>query len=141
MSRNSWKGGSVRFRKRFIRAGFSAPPCTPEFRHLNEVRLKVPAGQATLIGINAFENWGGVENPARMKRFLRRTAPDFQLLHGNKAILEAFGGITRIPTVIVFDRSGKEIWRFVHIKGAKKQFATTAEIIAALGLESEPPLN
>jgi len=110
------------------------PPCKPEFAHFNEVRGKIPAEQLTIIGINAFEKWGGKDNPLRMKRFLAETKPKFALIIATAKMLKAFGGIERIPTVIVFDGKGKEVWRFVHEEGSDKRFTTTEEILAALKL-------
>lgn len=115
------------------------PPCTTEFEHLNQVRAKLPASQVSIVGINAFENWGGAKHPSRMKRFLARTKPTFSLVQANPALLRAFGDVTRIPTVVVFDATGKQVWRFVHKQGAAKRFATTNDIFSALGVKVRTP--
>ncbi len=108
------------------------PPCTDEFKALNAVRATYPAEKATIVAVNLFEKWGGKDNPARMAKFLRRTKPDFYVVKGNKQIAKAFGDIERIPSLVVYDPKGKEIWRFVHLRGAKKMSATAEEIQAAL---------
>ena len=115
------------------------PPCIAEFKHLNEVRNKLSAAQISIIGVNAFESWGGKLNPPRMKRFLKRTKPSFPLVVGDDTILKAFGGVERIPTVIVFNACGKEIWRFVHVVDSTKRFTTTKEIFSALAISPSAP--
>ncbi len=108
------------------------PPCTDEFKALNEVRASYPDGKATIVAVNLFEKWGGKENPARMAKFLRRTDPRFYVVKGNKQIARAFGNIERIPSLVVYDPAGEEVWRFVHLRGATKMSANAGEIKAAL---------
>ena len=86
----------------------------------------------TFVGINLFEAWGGVKDPARMARFIARTTPDFALIEGDGGISAAFGSIDRIPTMTVFGADGREVWRFVHERGASKTHATAEEILKAL---------
>ncbi|HFC04457.1 MAG TPA: redoxin domain-containing protein, partial [Rhizobiales bacterium] len=99
------------------------PPCTAEFKALNVIRKDFPASQLTIVAVNLFEAWGGKRNPARMKRFLKRTEPEFFVIKGNEAIRRAFGNIERIPTLVVYNRQGNEVWRFVHKQGATKMSA------------------
>lgn len=108
------------------------PPCTDEFRHLNNLASSGAFGDAQIIAINLYEDFGGVKNPQRMARFIERTAPQFPLLKGSDDIREAFGNIDRIPTVVVYGRSGDEVWRFVHERNAEKTHATEADLVAAL---------
>jgi len=107
------------------------PPCVQEFRHINEL-VDSYGGTVTIAGINLFEDLGGGKNPARMKRFLERTRPRFPLVIGGKELADAFGGVDRIPTVVVFSPSGEEVWRFIHIRDADKTHTTRDEIAAAL---------
>ncbi|WP_419909113.1 redoxin family protein [Hoeflea sp.] len=109
------------------------PPCTDEFRHLNSLAASGEYGDAQIIAVNLFEDFGGVKNPQRMVRFIDRTAPQFPLLKGSEDIREAFGNIDRIPTVVVYGRSGDEVWRFVHERNAEKTHATEADLVEALG--------
>ncbi len=108
------------------------PPCTDEFKALNQVRAKFPESAASFVAVNLFEKWGGKENPARMARFLKRTKPQFHVIKGSKTIAKAFGNIERIPSLLVYDAAGNEVWRFIHLRGAKKMSATAEEIAAAL---------
>ncbi len=113
------------------------PPCTDEFRHLNALARSDQLGDARIVGINLFEDFGGKKNPRRMARFLAQTEPQFPLVAGSEDIARAFGDIDRIPTVIVFGRSGREVWRFIHVRDAKKTHATLDDLIGALALARE----
>ena len=108
------------------------PPCTDEFKHLNSIVASGAFGDTQIIAINLYEDFGGVKNPQRMARFIDRTAPQFPLLKGSEDIRKAFGNIDRIPTVVVYGRSGGEVWRFVHERNAVKTHATEAELVEAL---------
>ena len=108
------------------------PPCTDEFKALNQVRKNYPHAKATFVAVNLFEKWGGKENPLRMARFLKRTKPEFYVVKGNKKIAKAFGNIERIPSLVVYDPKGGEVWRFIHLRGAEKMSATAKEIKEAL---------
>ena len=108
------------------------PPCRDEFTHLNTLIERRGEAGLAIVGVNVFENWGGKENPARMSRFIAQTQPLFPLVKGTPAMRALFGDIERIPSLIVFDAAGREIWRFVHARGANKTHATMAEIETAL---------
>lgn len=113
------------------------PPCTDEFEHLNALADSPNFGNTAIIGINLFENFGGKKNPARMTRFLERTNPSFPLVEGSEEMRIAFGNIDRIPTVVVYGTSGKEIWRFIHKRNATKTHVTRKELTDALKLARE----
>jgi len=110
------------------------PPCTDEFKHLNALTRSREIGNAKIIGINLFEDFGGKKNPQRMARFLKSTDPQFPLISGSDAIAEAFGNIDRIPTIVVYGKSGREVWRFIHVRDAAKTHATMEELVKALAL-------
>ncbi|MGI9412880.1 MAG: TlpA family protein disulfide reductase, partial [Hyphomicrobiales bacterium] len=108
------------------------PPCKAEFEALNRVRERYPGDRLAIVAVNAFEAWGGKENPARMARFLKRTEPSFYVVKGSDEILKVYGNIERIPTLILFDAQGREAWRFVHERGAAKMSASADDILAVL---------
>ncbi len=110
------------------------PPCTDEFRHLNDLARSDELGDAKIVGINLFEDFGGKKNPQRMARFLKKTDPQFPLVSGSEIIAKAFGEIDRIPTIIVYGKSGREVWRFIHVRDAKKTHATMEDLVEALTL-------
>lgn len=108
------------------------PPCTDEFRHLNNLVSSGKFKDTQIIAVNLYEDFGGVKNPERMTRFIKNTAPKFPLLEGSEDIRVAFGNIDRIPTVVVYSPAGDEVWRFVHERNAEKTHATEADLIEAL---------
>lgn len=107
------------------------PPCRHEFAQLNALKNHPRRKNATIIAINVFEDEFG-KNPARLVKFLKFSKPEFTVIKGNAQMRKAFGDITRIPTLIVYDRHGEESWRFVHERGAEKMSADLDEILAAL---------
>ncbi len=107
------------------------PPCLPEFMTLNELKKHPDAQGVSIIAVNIFEDFAG-KNPARMQRFLSRTNPEFPVVKGSAEIRAAFGNVSRIPTLVVYDGEGRESWRFVHKQGATKMTADLDEIVAAL---------
>ena len=104
------------------------PPCRTEFKHLSAIHKRYAPADLRIVAINLFEQWGSKPNPARLRRFLKDTAPPFTVIRGNDRISEGFGNITRIPTLLVFDRRGRIAYRFIHHRGAEKTHATEAEI-------------
>lgn len=108
------------------------PPCTDEFAHLNKIVANPEFADAQIVGVNVFEDFGGVKKPERMVEFLERTNPQFDMVTGSPDIRAAFGNVTRIPTVVVYGRSGREVWRFIHVRDAEKTHATEADLIGAL---------
>lgn len=108
------------------------PPCTDEFGHLNALVDGEHLDGASIVAINLFEDFGGKKNPARMARFIEQTQPQFPLIAGTEEMRIAFGDISRIPTLIVYDRSGREVWRFVHERNATKTHVTLDELHQAL---------
>jgi len=107
------------------------PPCLPEFMTLNALKKHSEAQGVTIIAVNIFEGFAG-KNPTRMQRFLSRTNPEFPVVKGSAEIRAAFGNLTRIPTLVVYDRQGRESWRFIHKQGATKMTADLDEIVTAL---------
>ncbi len=104
------------------------PPCRSEFRHLSAIQRHYPAADLDIVAINLFETWAGQSNAARLDRFLKDTKPRFTVIRGNDDISRRFGGITRIPTLLVFDRKGRMAYRFIHKTGATKQQVEEAEL-------------
>ena len=55
------------------------PPCTDEFSHLNTIVANPDFADAQIVGVNVFEDFGGVKKPERMVSFLDKTDPQFDL--------------------------------------------------------------
>lgn len=104
------------------------PPCRDEFRHFNRIEKAYAGKGLVVLGVNAFEDWGGLSSPAKRRRFLKQTAPAFRLIESGKDTLQAFGGIDRIPTVLLFDAEGEVAYQFVHEKDATKMHITFGEL-------------
>ena len=75
-----------------------------------------------------FQDWDPHNAKKRMDRFLTSNRPEFSLVSGDKVIMERFRGIDRIPTLFVFDRSGREAFTFVQLTGPKKIHARDFEL-------------
>ncbi len=54
------------------------------------------------------------------------------VLSGIEQVAQLFGDVTRIPTLLVFDRNGRPSFHFIHEEGAKKTHAGLSEITAAV---------
>lgn len=108
------------------------PPCRPEMGFLNQLLAETGRAPLTVIGINLFEDFGGRTNEAALGNFLDQTRPTFPILRGDDAVADAFGGVDRIPTVMVFDRSGRLSTRFVHQRGSSKTHLELDELRAAV---------
>lgn len=97
------------------------PPCNAEFEHMKLLHLAHAADGLEIIAINLFEDFTGFDDDGkRLKRFLGRHTPVFPIVTGTAETAKLFGDVKRIPTVFVFDRSGKPRLHFIHAKGSKK---------------------
>lgn len=110
------------------------PPCTDEFSQLNHLRARFPETDLAIVALNIFEAYDPKAREDRLRRFLRRTTPAFPVLGGldDDSLSALFGGVTRIPTVFVFDRQGRPAFSFIHAVGATKRHATADELERAI---------
>ena len=92
------------------------------------MRLKFNEKDLVNIAINLFEYWDPRNAKKRMDRFLTSTCSEFSLVSRDKVIMERFGGIDRITTLFVLDRSGREAFTFVQLRGPKKIHARNFEL-------------
>ena len=128
------RSDSIQFDDRVVIVTFFAswcPPCLDEFEALNHIIRQVGTENVTVVALNVFEEFDD-NDEIRMSRFLQRTQPEFRVLGGNETSLELFGGINRIPTLFVFDKSGKPAFNFVHTRGADKQSVDALELLEAI---------
>lgn len=107
-------------------------PCRVELALLQEINSALVGRGLRIVAINLFEEFDGLSNGKRLAAFLRITNPDFTVLKGNEAVSAAFGGIRRIPTLILFDRSGRSSYLFVNKVGGKRSSADPEELRAAI---------
>ena len=116
------------------------PPCRKEFRHLNALHDEFAGRGLRIVAINQFEDYAGTQDGgARLDRFLIDHAPRFSVIRGSDAIGAAFEDVQRIPTVFIFDGSGKKRFHFIHAQGATKMNPTLAELRAVLIALLETP--
>lgn len=109
------------------------PPCHKEFQHLNALQDEFGARGLRIVAVNQFEDFAGTrDGGARLDRFLSAHAPRFSVIRGSKAIGAAFENVERIPTVFIFDRTGKKRFHFIHAEGATKMNPSLAELRAVL---------
>ncbi|MDP6390306.1 MAG: TlpA disulfide reductase family protein [Alphaproteobacteria bacterium] len=86
-------------------------PCRREFAYLNEIRRAYSTDDVAIVAINWLEYWGDYAGGRRMKRFIAETRPSFPLVEGSPAVSKRFGGVTRMPSLYIFDRRGRNAFR------------------------------
>lgn len=85
-------------------------PCRAELEGLRTLAARFP--EAQVLAVNHFETFDGLSDTARLAAFLRRMALPFPAIRGSDGLMQTFGGVDRIPTVLVFDRQGRLVWAF-----------------------------
>lgn len=85
-------------------------PCRHELALLSEIRERQP--KVRIIGLNAYEDWGELSDEQRLRAFLGENAPWLQVVHADDTMLEAFGGVPKIPTLFVYDQQGRQVVAF-----------------------------
>lgn len=103
------------------------PPCREEFKQLNQLVQEIDTSQLTVVAINVFEDWFGVDQE-RLNLFLEKYSPRFHVVEGNDEIKQAFDNVSRIPTLFVFDSNGIATDRFIHETGASKKHLDAQEL-------------
>lgn len=85
-------------------------PCRHELALLGELVPRYPRAQ--IIGLSAYEEWGQLSDQTRMRDFLAANAPWLTVVPAADDLLGAFGGVPKIPTLLVFDRRGAAVAEF-----------------------------
>ena len=126
---------SESFKDKVVVVSFFAswcPFCLVEFRNLNAVDAAYGERGLEIVSINLFEEWGGFSGPAKLRVFLERFKPGFSVVKGDDRVAALFGGVRRIPTLFVFDRTGREVLHFVNEWGGTKRYVELEELKAAI---------
>ncbi len=89
-------------------------PCREEFGHLREIYQTYHASGVEIIAVNLFENFDNLSNDTQLSKYLQLTKPPFSVVKGNDAISQHFGTVTRIPTLFVFDKQGRQAYHFFN---------------------------
>lgn len=117
------------------------PPCVHEFKVLKQVRAQYDPAEVTLVAVNVFEELGAGNDALRLTRFLRRADPGISVIEGDKTIRDAFGGVDRIPTLVVHDPSGAESFRFVHERDAEIMSVDHKTLVGAIDKARAAAIN
>lgn len=107
-------------------------PCVAEFAHLAELHERYQGRGLRIIAVNYFETFDGLSNPARLAAFLKRVKPPFAVVKGDDRLALRFGGITRIPSLFLFDRQGRQSLFFSNAPDGQKPTLSTQELAAAI---------
>jgi thiol-disulfide isomerase/thioredoxin len=89
-------------------------PCIDEFAYLGRIYDAYGDDDPVIVAINLYESWAGDSDAARLRRFIDRTKPLFTVVRGDDEIAEMFGNVKEIPSLFVFDRRGRLVYRFLN---------------------------
>ncbi len=110
-------------------------PCREEFAHLRDIYAAYHQRGVAIIGVNLFENFDNLSNDGQLMTYLELTKPPFTIVKGNEAISQQFGGITRIPTLFIFDKQGRRALHFFNRPDGSQptiDLATLRQVITPL---------
>ncbi|MDA0709525.1 MAG: TlpA disulfide reductase family protein [bacterium] len=82
------------------------PPCRAEIPHFVALSREYP--EVTVIGISLDRT-----GPEKVRVYAEELGIEYPLLMGTMAAVEAFGGVTSIPTTFVIDQKGTVIRKYV----------------------------
>lgn len=92
-------------------------PCREELEQLKALHGAYAPFGLRIIAVNWFETFDGLSDDKRLAAYLERLDPPYAVVAGDEAAVRAFGGITRIPTLFLFDRNGRPALRFENVRG------------------------
>jgi len=108
------------------------PPCRPEFETLKRLHETFDGSDLRIVAINIFEDYIAEDASGRLRRFLEHMKPPFTVVRAGQDTAKKFGGIDRIPTVFVYDRSSRPAYTFIHQLGAEKMHVGYDELKAVV---------
>ena len=86
-------------------------PCNTDFEHLKLLQLSYAAEGLTIVAVDLNEDKGPEgrtpDAARRLDHFIARHVPVFTVVRGTAKTAKLFGGVDRVPTLMVFDRAGK----------------------------------
>lgn len=88
--------------------------CRAELELLDRLRADLP--DVRILGVNVYEEWGDYSDQQRLRRFLGDAAPWLEVVHGDEALMAAFGGVPKIPTLFVFDTAGAVVAEYRRVE-------------------------
>ena len=93
--------------------GTWCPPCRREIPELAKLYAEYKNRGVEIIGV-ALERSAG---PAQVAQFASQNAMDWVLVMGNQAIADTYQ-VRSVPTIVLYDASGKEVNRLVGLQDA-----------------------
>ncbi|HUH05097.1 MAG TPA: TlpA disulfide reductase family protein [Kofleriaceae bacterium] len=81
--------------------------CRKELAMLSELVTEHP--RVRVIGVNAFEDFEDLSNAAALEEFLGTNHPWLTVVRGDDQLLRSLGGVSKIPTLFVFDAHGAAV--------------------------------
>ena len=107
-------------------------PCRSELAHLKALDAAYGARGLAIVAVNYFEDFDGLSNDRRLAAFLKQMNLPFPVVKGEAVMAQVLGPVTRIPTVLLFDRQGRLATRLVNTGPAAMEPSSLERRIAAL---------
>ncbi len=93
-------------------------PCRKGFIEQRKLLDRLGRDRLKILAVNWFEDATRYPGESmRLNRLLDRITPGITALEGNQAVYDAFGRFRGLPAIFVFDRTGREIYRFMYLGG------------------------
>jgi thiol-disulfide isomerase/thioredoxin len=102
-------------------------PCQRQLAILEE--LQAERQDVRVIGINAYEEFDDRSDVERMRAYVEEHAAGLRVVRADQRLLGAYGGVPKIPSVFVYDRSGAMAHEF---RRTQVEPPTRAELDRAL---------
>jgi thiol-disulfide isomerase/thioredoxin len=84
--------------------------CRAELAVLED--LRAADARVSIVGLNAWEEFEGKSDEARMRARVQEPAPWLRVVRADRATLAALGGVPKIPSLFLFDADGKRVASF-----------------------------
>ena len=78
------------------------PPCRAEIPGYIEMQQELGDEGLVIVGVSLDE-----DGPAVVQQFAEQMGINYEIVMGDRAMVEAFGGVQVIPTTFLIDRDGK----------------------------------
>ncbi len=92
------------------------PPCKAEIPHLNNLKEKYK-DSFEVVAVSLGERSGGLTSKEKMETFINDFKINYIVSNSeiNFDVADAMGGIRSIPTMFLFDPSGKIVQKYVGL--------------------------
>lgn len=100
---------------------------------LAEVREAHPTTRILGINYKDHEEYDGRGNPQALRAYVAKTAPWLRVVPADDALFEVLGRPPKIPTVFVYDATGRLVARFDRRDRAPPEATELAALLRGLG--------